>query len=353
VYKGKKYNIANFINRHPGGTEIIIPYKDKDITVAFDHIGHSDDAKTILKKRLVNTEYSSTTDSSSSDSSFIDRSSEIELENETISKSKFLIKKLFTEEDKFNVHKIFGLLSLLSYLYRYFYILTTTGRLGIENDFFSYLTLAIHTMLSLSSFIFHVLTFRIIENPLIIYEEYRVHAILFTLRAILVSVFGLVMHLIPVSVQKVSLIALVLSIHLLVDYVTIKHGRSGVTAVRVANTDKGFLKFGKLCYSYYQFLALACHLIIDQNLKDLGFNAVIAIQSSAFLMTLKRKNIIEWYTHAFFYSFALFLSMVYMFMAKGTTFFIYVGIVFTARISLNFNKYPLWLVYILTIYLIS
>ena len=170
VYKGKKYNIANFINRHPGGTEIIIPYKDKDITVAFDHIGHSDDAKTILKKRLVNTEYSSTTDSSSSDSSFIDRSSEIELENETISKSKFLIKKLFTEEDKFNVHKIFGLLSLLSYLYRYFYILTTTGRLGIENDFFSYLTLAIHTMLSLSSFIFHVLTFRIIENPLIYYN---------------------------------------------------------------------------------------------------------------------------------------------------------------------------------------
>ena len=42
--------------------------------------------------------------------------------------------------------------------------------------------------------------------------------------------------------------------------------------------------------------------------SNLAFNALIAIQSSAFLMTLNRKGLINWYTHAFWYSLSLVLS---------------------------------------------
>lgn len=47
------------------------------------------------------------------------------------------------------------------------------------------------------------------------------------------------------------------------------------------------------------------------NLYLLGFNTLIAIQSSAFLMTLYRKNIIKYYHHFFWY--ALFNYFEYLF----------------------------------------
>lgn len=91
--------------------------------------------------------------------------------------------------------QIFGLLSVLSFVYRYFFVLPRFGHLGFSvldeeagdipswwPSWFNHATVWAHVMLSCSSFIFHVLPFRIKTKPLVIYEEYRAHACLFTLR---------------------------------------------------------------------------------------------------------------------------------------------------------------------------
>ena len=53
TYKENKYEIQKFLKSHPAGEEILLPYKDKDITEAFDEIGHSKSALKILSKYLV------------------------------------------------------------------------------------------------------------------------------------------------------------------------------------------------------------------------------------------------------------------------------------------------------------
>ena len=166
TYKGEKYEIGNFISRHPGGSEILIPYKNKDITAAFDHISHSNDAKYLLKKRKIGVDLQASVTKkvtkSSSSNSLASEDTADNYENNTdtgsvlsdeekFNKKKFIVRKLFTEEDTFNVHKTLGFLVLLSYAYRYFYVLPTTGTLGISHDALSYFTLSLHMFLSLSS----------------------------------------------------------------------------------------------------------------------------------------------------------------------------------------------------------
>jgi len=112
------------------------------------------------------------------------------LENANINRQ-FLIRKLFTHEDKYNVHKIFGLIVLISYIYRYLWVFPFSGSLGLDFSYFTFFTLFLHTGLSCTSLVFHVLKYRLTENPLIMYEEYRIHAILFTLRGTFTSLIGL------------------------------------------------------------------------------------------------------------------------------------------------------------------
>jgi cytochrome b involved in lipid metabolism len=57
VLSGKVYNVTQFMdevsinitNQHPGGDEVLIEQAGVDATDAFEEIGHSDDAKELLK----------------------------------------------------------------------------------------------------------------------------------------------------------------------------------------------------------------------------------------------------------------------------------------------------------------
>lgn len=357
-YKEKKYDISNFINKHPGGSKVLLEYQNKDITAAFDHVGHSPDAMFLLTKRLVKSDEEIAIEKEKSlkksieekENDLIEENKEKSEELEILKRGKFIVRKLFTEEDKYFIHKVLGLIALISFIYRYFIILPSTGTLGFSNDYFSYITISLHMLLSMSSLIFHVLSSRIAENPLIIYEEYRIHAILFTLRSFFVTIIGMNQDYLGKTTSSTLLVVSILIIHLLVDYVTYLHGTPGITAVRHLDKDEGINKLGKRFYSYYQFLALASHLILNNYSHDLGFNTIIAIQSSAFLMTLKRKNISGWRTHAFFYLLCLFLSTYYIFLVKGYMFMVYVAFLFAFRVFFDINKYLIWFGYTIVSY---
>ena len=75
---------------------------------------------------------------------------------------------------------------------------------------------------------------------------------------------------------------------------------------------------------------------------DLGYNTLIAIQSSAFLMTLVRKGLVRWYTHAFWYSVALVLSWMYMYKAYSLYFWAKFAFCFHLRINMRMGKYKMW-----------
>ncbi|ODV96007.1 hypothetical protein PACTADRAFT_49429 [Pachysolen tannophilus NRRL Y-2460] len=49
VIEGKVYDCSNYIDEHPGGEEVIVDCAGTDATEAFEDIGHSEDARDILK----------------------------------------------------------------------------------------------------------------------------------------------------------------------------------------------------------------------------------------------------------------------------------------------------------------
>eukprot|EP00462_Mataza_sp_D1_P002754 CAMPEP_0175103020 /NCGR_PEP_ID=MMETSP0086_2-20121207/8812_1 /TAXON_ID=136419 /ORGANISM="Unknown Unknown, Strain D1" /LENGTH=219 /DNA_ID=CAMNT_0016377999 /DNA_START=44 /DNA_END=700 /DNA_ORIENTATION=+ len=212
---------------------------------------------------------------------------------------RFLFKKLFTREDPVYLHKILGLLALCSFIYRYAFVYVQNGNLGFEGSAFDWLTMALHFALSSSSLIFHVLLKRIANKPMVIWHEYRLHAIVFTLRCVFVYMAAVFRPFAEGSTaDRLMHLPTVLIPHLLADEITRRYGPAdkSETTVRVnEKKDTGILlKMGARFYSFYQFAALGSHLLPNPRLADLGFNTLVAIQSSAFLMTLFRKGLIEW-----------------------------------------------------------
>ena len=48
IIRDRVYDVSSFINRHPGGSEIVFDYAGADATNAFESVGHSEDARRLL-----------------------------------------------------------------------------------------------------------------------------------------------------------------------------------------------------------------------------------------------------------------------------------------------------------------
>jgi hypothetical protein len=258
-------------------------------------------------------------------------------------------KKLITHEDPYHIHQFLGLASIISFTYRY---TTSLDNLGFgSNLYIDIFTICIHTCLSLSSLIFKVLRKRIVNTPLVIYEEYRLHAIVFTMRGTSVALFYYIYSYFKLEINDLihySLLILVLSHHLIADKITQYYGTKGITAVRVNNVNHT-LRLSliiKYLYSFYQFLAISSHIRPGVQLLSMGFNTYIAIQSSAFMMTLRRKGLIQAKTHGIIYTFCLILSIYNMCIVYQATYFISLTLIaFIFRCKYSINKYVIWIVY--------
>ena len=47
------YDVTNFLAEHPGGEEVLLDLGGEDATEAFEDVGHSDEARDLLKPLLI------------------------------------------------------------------------------------------------------------------------------------------------------------------------------------------------------------------------------------------------------------------------------------------------------------
>jgi hypothetical protein len=226
---------------------------------------------------------------------------------------------LFTSHDPYRVHAILGILSLLSFVFSYTTMTVHWGQW------------ALHLSLSCSSLIFTVPARRVSKNPTIIWAEYRLHAIVFSFRSFCIFLCA---HQHP----AVRLLV-VLAASATADFVSSRYGEKDQTTVR-GNGKARDVRVKTLIkvYSAYQVLATAAHIAGGTEFN--GYTTLIAIQSSAFLMTMVKKGKIKWYYHAALYTLCLGISTVTLNFGRVTTLTLAAFVL--ARIVFGCNKYFLW-----------
>ena len=147
--------------------------------------------------------------------------------------------------------------------------------------------------------------------------------------------------------------ALVLVHHKGADIITAKYGEANATTVRGKFDGEKFSnnfttpRSVTLSYAFFQFIGIACHLLPGTRAMDFGFNSLLGIQSSAFLMTLFRKGLIRWYSHVFWYLVALVLSGSFVIYMQGAWFWLRVATAFHLRINHRMSKYLIWTLYVI------
>jgi len=99
ILSNKIYDITEFVKEHPGGSELFV--NNSDMTEQFNNSGHSSYAMSLISNFK-----SETLDCS--DSRFKQISD--------LSYNQNKISKLFTHEDKFNIHKICGVIVLINFM---------------------------------------------------------------------------------------------------------------------------------------------------------------------------------------------------------------------------------------------
>mmetsp|Transcript_65323 Transcript_65323/g.142323 ORF Transcript_65323/g.142323 Transcript_65323/m.142323 type:complete len:463 (-) Transcript_65323:171-1559(-) len=164
VIRNSVYDLGGYLRKHPGGKEVLARYfNGGNATESFDSVGHSRNAVKMLEKLKVGRlETAGPTESMQGIST---------------------VRKFFTVEDRFNLHKSLGIYVLLHYAYRMWQVLVRGNpTAGFDGSWLSLASVLPHALLSSSSFIFHVPRERVVERPMI-WQEFRGHNVCFALRS--------------------------------------------------------------------------------------------------------------------------------------------------------------------------
>jgi hypothetical protein len=204
------------------------------------------------------------------------------------------VPKLITKEDGnyFHFHKILGVLSLLHYGYRVRNLILT-GSMKFDGSLFTLACIGLHTVLSGSSFIFHISNTRIRGAPMI-YPEFRLHSIIFAYRSLLVMLLQWICLRYDVVFPLYLRGGVVILTMVLADMVTRAHKDQGTTmrAMPFPEYASTLVRDNlNLFYSVSQIFATG-QVIFGVHMDEV-FAVVFPIQIAALLMTCVRKSIIS------------------------------------------------------------
>jgi len=236
---------------------------------------------------------------------------------------------LFTHHDYLHLHAISGFLVIVNFIYIFYNIVLY----GSGN--YNVLLCANHSILGLLALQFSLPTKRNFEKPMI-WKEFRLHSILFTL-------YNFDYYIIKHFVIIITLYC--------ADIITNNYGdnnsRTTNSMPYCDHLDIDSINKIKLSYTKKQFGAtLFCIL----HSPDCNFLPLYGLQFAPFMMTLVRKGKIQTNTYHIIYSISLLLPFYLYFIfvrqlefsISDIIFGIFYDIVFTLRCNYKINKYILW-----------
>jgi len=277
--------------------------------------------------------------------------------------------QLFTNHDKYHIHKILGFACLFHYFLRIYWLIVY-GSMFIYAYHSSSLAIPVtHLTLSLSSLIFHVPSVRL-NSKIIIWKELQLHNIIFTSRSCIIMIYSLLYIKNDIKLEYYYLYHLgkfiiIIIHHILADYITFKYNANDKTTTRDINwknIPENIKKIIKRYYAICQILAINALILSDNDIYGSGiiesaFLIMFPIQLSTFLMTLVRKSIISNISWHIFYALSLLSPFLITINANvknelevSDIFLPALYIIF--RLQYNMNKYYLMShVFILNIYI--
>jgi hypothetical protein len=245
-----------------------------------------------------------------------------------------LYAKLVTHEDPLHLHKTIGAICLANFA-------AQMALYALHAPCLTLYTLVPHMLLPLTSFIFKVLPRRPIENrmSMFIWSELRLHAVIFSLRSCLVIIF---------PAFAVPIVALTL---ISADIATLYRGTPGVSTVRGKNTERHSQSWTKATSAAFFSISQIGATIICGGLFQPSVSPILAfltlppIQTSAFGMTLIRKNLITKTTWTQVYFAELLLTYAYWFSVYGNMHVILYAVPIYILRRQRISKYVLWFAY--------
>jgi cytochrome b involved in lipid metabolism len=343
--EGVRYNVTAWAKAHPGGLKVLERFHNKDATKAFLAADHSQAAIDMLKDFAM------------------DDVNEEALGNLVSKKQVPRWKaKLFTKEDPIGVHKSLGIFCVLHFTFRFFQMYFTDisaglgTRMGRGPSWLPVVCLLPHGLLSVSSLIFHTVPkARVVGKPMI-WQEYRVHNILFGLRSVITAALcamaiqlgnGPTVRRIAIWGSCVAVLAAQVGADLGTKYLRSNDAESTTATMPYwegcsMETQKSFKSF----YAYSQFVAtIACFTCLNPAWP---LSVLLAIQVASLLMTLVRKGLISARGYHYGYTATLIApyimalrNMFYMGTLEMPFIMALGGLVYSLR-RRGVNKYRLW-----------
>jgi hypothetical protein len=213
-------------------------------------------------------------------------------------------RQLITKEDPTHLHKTLGIACLLSFIWRFCHI-GPSDMAFKSHPHLTYPTLFLHLLLTVSAFTFKIPKKRIKDGTRI-WPEYRMHALVFLTRSLIV--IGVYHYEELQGLERNTDISLVLVLCTmaaadLCSFSVAEQYRSN--SVREIDTHPAV----KFFFSTMQFYATAAFLM-GLRRYTMPFLVVMTVQLTPFLGTLRRKNLISANFGAFMYGLFLVVSYV-------------------------------------------
>lgn len=215
-------------------------------------------------------------------------------------------KQLITKEDPMHFHKTLGILCMLSYIFR----IVQTGPSDMGFQRFPYLTvptIVLHLLLNSTAFVFKIPNRRI-SSGYRIWPEYRLHSLVFLCRSLAVMALYYYEQTYRVSQPPLYDMNLVIIIICLfaADYASYSQRQYQSSTIRDLETSE----LVKFLFSAAQFCGTTNILYGLRHRYSLHMLAVIVIQTNAFMMTVRRKNLANQTILVTLYGLSLLFSLI-------------------------------------------
>jgi hypothetical protein len=213
-------------------------------------------------------------------------------------------KQLMTKEDPNHIHKTFGILVLMSYIYRLVQCgMSTASDMGfVTQPQLTLPTVALHFMLNATSFIFKIPAKRIATGYRI-WPEYRLHSLVFLCR----NLACILLFYIERTYYKghqfhILNLLIVLGTMAAADISSYTQGPQHTSGFARELDVPAYMRY---FFSMAQLGATAM-ILHGQRRCTMHFMMIIIIQGNAFLMTIRRKNLASHTVLTSIYGLALF-----------------------------------------------